>query len=489
MEYVRFALSEACQPELSVRLDEEKLDRSVLDEVCQEWTNFFACADEIASNEFLLANLKSFFDKFGTEKGLVLSLSGGVDSMSMLVLLVRLKVEFVAVHIRHSSREEDTEKELVWVRWMCHRLHVPLYFHHVEVGRPHGAGAEGGLTREAFEELTREIRFGMYRKASMAAFPDQPAVHVVVGHHGDDVDENRIAELGKGSLIDLDGMALVQADACCLWQIRPWCVGVRKQAVREFATKMRIPHMHNSTPRWSRRGWIRSVLDFTGDDGIVSRLEQIGQESNSISELVKSLSFKWAEFGGIRPNQQVTISSKKRTISVDACVLNLDKLLQELGPLVQALTHLAGKVNAFSPAWNELVAVFAKSRPSESCPIQIIKEWNLTDSNHFELLLVTRVFQNCFAEIKETLGAERFVSSKSIKHLLENAAKPIFTWKVNQVDFLVISNAGNTCILSNESIAKEFGLKEGFRKFVLSDLATVGVVMADCKTNNSSLVT
>merc|ERR1712223_722004 len=102
----------------------------------------------------------------------------------------------------------------------------------------------------------------------------------MIGHHEDDVDENRLTELGKGNLIYING-------------VKPWVLlkhhipgkfntdnpthelmlhrpllECRKFELFDYACARKLVYMRDSTPYWSRRGWIIRTLDATIDQEI-----------------------------------------------------------------------------------------------------------------------------------------------------------------------------------------------------------------------------
>ncbi len=145
-----------------------------------------------------------------------LSLSGGVDSIVHAALLGILQDEFAgrvcAFHIRHSNRSEQVH-ESQWVSLIASRVGIKVYSYVIELKRPHGE-LKTGLSRDRYEDITKDIRFRMYRRSMemlAAAAEDEKLVGedfhphhpdgcwsgptyncVMLGHHQDDIDENRI---------------------------------------------------------------------------------------------------------------------------------------------------------------------------------------------------------------------------------------------------------------------------------------------------------
>ena len=498
MEYIRFALSEECRPEKSDGVvDEAALDRSVLDDVCKCYPAFLTGAEDFLRDDFeldetstrLLESLTSSLGKVDPcPAKFVLSLSGGVDSMSLLVLLLKVKIDFAAVHIRHSSRLEDTKKELEWVQFVCNRFSVPLYYHHVQVARPHAtSGADSEISRDQFEQYTRDIRFAMYQRAYRDFAGDGPA-YVLIGHHLDDIDENRIAELGKGNLVNIDGMAeddSGESGSCekTVVVLRPLCNYIRKETIRRFAKNFQIPHMHNSTPKWSKRGWIRDVLD-EGSGWVIEELNTLGIASKYVDELLDQAVHAWLTSGGITSGRVFFLDSKSKSLHLKCSVIDLNALNTVLSQfeVQRHLDHVVDLCSAFAPRWNEKVAKFASSRPGMSCPIQKIPSCDVSNA-----VVLTKCFQKAFGSLRTVLGLDRYIARKSVSQLTENLAaktpKVWINWKINNVadEFVLVQVREGVLIVFDSTslaatLAAEFGgNREAMKKTVINNVSKIRV--------------
>jgi tRNA(Ile)-lysidine synthase TilS/MesJ len=422
----------------------------------------------------------------------ILSLSGGVDSMSMAVMLKKLRVRFAAVHIRHSSRNEDTEKELEWVRMVCHRLKIPLYFHHVLLSRPHAtAGSHSDISRDEFEEYTRMIRFSMYSKAAKNFFTR--LTHVLIGHHMDDVDENRIAELGKGNLIDIDGM---NEDDNALGdrpiQLRPLCGTVRKWLIREFSKKFYIPHMMNSTPKWSKRGWIRDTLDSEIASGkgawFLDMLSQLGSVSAAIDKLVNEVCEEWIRATAFSSTRTILVDTKSKNFALsESSRLDFDWLISQLSTRVlPAMKEMVLLSNSFGAEWNRTFKAFAASteeRRQMGCPIQEIRSYDFENHDDMLAIVLNRALQVTFGFIRVPLCVEKYVPKKSIVQLIEliRTGRNCLTWKINRVDVHMIRAGGcwyivNPVVLGS-IVAHQFGgALDAFRKCISSNPGRISVI-------------
>lgn len=198
-------------------------------------------------------------------KKVIVSLSGGVDSMVVLWVLVHLQkkydISIGAVHVNYCNRD-DIEEEFV-VSW-CTALGVDIYVRRIrEIQRAEAMDFE---LRATYETYTRDCRYHAYREAwnhmkaeATCEAEDESNVWVVLGHNQDDCFENILTNIcQKQKFEELSGMAEVgTASGIRFW--RPMLT-VPKKDIYQFAKEMRIPYLHDSTPSWSCRGKIRDKI-------------------------------------------------------------------------------------------------------------------------------------------------------------------------------------------------------------------------------------
>jgi len=330
----------------------------------------------------------------------------------------------------------------------------------------------------------------MYRKAGALAataaggLAKHDTTPVIIGHHLDDVDENRIAELGKGNLIDIDGMNEGEGDGFQgITQLRPLCGTVRKSLIYKFAKKFYIPHMQNSTPKWSKRGWIRDTLDsITGDQHawFLATLGSLGNVSRHLDAILKCIPMM-SNDGPV----SILVDTKSKTFSLPKCqkvdfghvIAMIEKeAIEPLGDMVKL-------TNEFSIEWNRVYQSFSESneeRRGMSCPIQRIRGFE--DTSELLVIALSRALQMNFPFLRPILGLDKYVPKKSVEQLLEllRGGRNCVTWKIGKIDLNMVHVDEVWYVLDSsvfdEVIAREFaGSRDAFRKCITSNPNKISV--------------
>jgi len=324
------------------------------------------------SHTFLEESLIQEFEKVLREENLLnaticISLSGGVDSMVHLCMLWILQQAGIfkgylkALHLRHSNREEALQEES-WVTLLCKKIGVELYGHHIEIERPHGniTQRDTGISREDYEEVCRDIRFKMYQETLNINKNEDVRHLILIGHHEDDRDENRLAELAKGNVVRIDGM-MRWTNQYGIEVLRP-LLHVRKSAIFDLATKFHLFYMHDSTPVWSKRGWIRRVLDINERD-LLPALKELGDASEKFADTLDERLLAW--------KQDAIYTFVYEELHIGC--LKLESLLSLASELQDDLDKLVLGAHAIAGKWNPMYQEYAAQFPDVTCPIQPIQ--------------------------------------------------------------------------------------------------------------------
>ncbi len=133
-------------------------------------------------------------------------LSGGADSVAMVLILRRLGFAVHALHCNFHLRGEESQRDEDFVRCFCQRHDIPLEV--TDFDTEHEARTHG----ESIEMAARRLRYAWFAQVAQrlgAAYPQQK-VHVCVAHHADDNVETFLLHLVRGAgLRGLSGMRVV----------------------------------------------------------------------------------------------------------------------------------------------------------------------------------------------------------------------------------------------------------------------------------------
>jgi tRNA(Ile)-lysidine synthetase-like protein len=222
---------------------------------------------------------------------IVVSLSGGVDSMVIAGVLAHLKrhcgyrIRTVAVHIDYANRPES-EAEAAYVERYCHELAIEFHCRRIdEVTR-------GITARDDYERIARDIRYTCYRETVSACLNEHlkaDQVGVMLGHHRGDLRENVLSNAHKGcGPLDLSGMTATSCnDGVTLY--RP-LLPLEKTAVFDYAHTFGVPYFKDTTPHWSTRGKLRNkllpLLEEIYGEGSMNNLSNLAVESDECRALL-----------------------------------------------------------------------------------------------------------------------------------------------------------------------------------------------------------
>lgn len=230
------------------------------------------------------------------ESWLIVSLSGGVDSMVSLYYMKKAfpKTHITAVHINYDNRIE-CHKEVSFLKQWCDSIKVPLVVR--KIGELHRKDCMDIGLRSLYESYTKDVRFGTYKTVwsgdSGHSMSTKPIV--VLGHNRDDCFENCLTNATYKSKYDnLHGMSIwSQQDGICFW--RP-LIKTPKALIIKYAHKHQIPYLKDSTVSWSQRGQIRDVIVpalINWNAKAIDGLLDLGDVLSELFDILKQSSNDW----------------------------------------------------------------------------------------------------------------------------------------------------------------------------------------------------
>lgn len=153
----------------------------------------------------------------------LVALSGGADSVALLLALREAGVRVSAAHFEHGLRGEASAQDMDFCRALCERLAVPFYCERARVMEKRRPG-------EGVEQAARRLRYDFLRRAREAAGADV----IATAHHADDQAETVLMHILRGT--GPQGASGIGEDSPAGRCIRP-LLGARK---REIVAYLRV---------------------------------------------------------------------------------------------------------------------------------------------------------------------------------------------------------------------------------------------------------
>ena len=224
----------------------------------------------------------------------IVSLSGGVDSMVIASVLAHLtkscgyNLKVYGIHIDYANRPESAA-EADYVRRYCESQGIHFCLRRVdEVTR-------GIDARDDYERIAREARYNCYRETVHRCKDENGDtsldVGVMLGHHRGDLRENVLSNAHKGcGPLDLSGMTQISVnDRVIIY--RP-LLSLEKKDIFDYAHRLGVPYFKDTTPHWSTRGKLRNklvpLLQEIYGEGSMNNLSNLAVESDQARELLHS---------------------------------------------------------------------------------------------------------------------------------------------------------------------------------------------------------
>jgi len=242
------------------------------------------------------------------KNGVIVSLSGGVDSMVVLAILIKLSLKYkfpvYACSINYNLRPEQ-KNEMHFLKIYCSIYDVKCYFKEVHgySRKKYDSGPEENKfssswmnffetkntsgPRSEFEEESRKIRYDLYQEI----INEHKCSGVFVGHHKDDIIENIFTNSMKGAnLLDLEVMKEI-SNIRGINIYRP-LLNFHKDVIYDLAHTYSIPYFLDTTPKWSRRGRMRNEIFVLFDNVFTkswrNKLKDLGDQSNKWGEYINN---------------------------------------------------------------------------------------------------------------------------------------------------------------------------------------------------------
>lgn len=198
---------------------------------------------------------------FSHDDRLLLTVSGGVDSMVMLALCVESGYQIGVAHCNFCLRGNESDEDERLVEQVAARYGVPCY------NRRFDTAAEMEMTGESMEMAARRLRYAWFEELCNA----EGYTAIAVAHQADDSVETFFINLLRGTgLRGLTGITQQRGRI-----VRPLLFATRKEIV-EYAMANRIPYREDSSNRSTK--YLRNKIRL----GLVPRIREINPKFTTL---------------------------------------------------------------------------------------------------------------------------------------------------------------------------------------------------------------
>lgn len=198
---------------------------------------------------------------FGHDDKILLTVSGGVDSMVMMSLFAASGYRFGVAHCNFQLRGQESDEDEVLVAEQARRYGVELF------NRRFDTQGEMERTGESMEMAARRLRYTWFRSLC-----DEHGYNVIaIAHHINDSIETFFINMLRGT--GLRGLTGISVQAGRI--VRPLMFATRKD-ILDYATAHRIPYREDSSNRSTK--YLRNKVRL----GIVPMLREINPQFTTI---------------------------------------------------------------------------------------------------------------------------------------------------------------------------------------------------------------
>ncbi len=162
----------------------------------------------------------------------LVALSGGADSVALLLSLKRLGFRVEAVHCNFHLRGEESDRDEEYCKKLCNTEGVQLHVVHFDTV------SYANLHKQSIEMAARNLRYSYFRQLAS----DIGAVGICVGHHIEDSVETLLINLIRGTGINgLTGIGMRNGII-----LRP-LLEVTRQEIEDFLKRLSVSYVTDST--------------------------------------------------------------------------------------------------------------------------------------------------------------------------------------------------------------------------------------------------
>ena len=238
----------------------------------------------LLKNHHLLKKFKSNIEAFPDLKEndrVLVSVSGGVDSVALLVLLNELDLfQLITVHINHKLRQESDFDEQ-FVKDMSRDLNIPF--------RSKSLDPKSKPRKQSLEEWGREERYSFLKNT----LTKDKGHWIMTAHHANDQAETILMNLSrKSGVAGLRGISKEKDKV-----LRP-LLNFTKTDILNFSKETNLPYQQDKTnyDNTIPRNFLRNKILDTWENEFPEVIQGISRSSNLFCEWSDGLDYMISEF-------------------------------------------------------------------------------------------------------------------------------------------------------------------------------------------------
>jgi tRNA(Ile)-lysidine synthase len=218
---------------------------------------------------------------------ILVAVSGGVDSMVLAQLLLRMGYPIQLAHMNFQLRAEESERDELFVKDWAHKNQIPLHV------KKTNASEYANANSVSIQEAARNLRYEWFRSLQAELSNKQSKVWLATAHHADDNIETLLLHLFRGT--GLEGLAGIQPLRKKEALIRP-LLTISKSDLLSYATTNQIAFVedssnaHNHYTRNQVRNQLMPVIQEIFPDAPAQMLANINRFREGIQVYRKAIS-------------------------------------------------------------------------------------------------------------------------------------------------------------------------------------------------------
>ena len=412
-------------------------------------------ADFIEHNQLMNINRKQ-----------LVAVSGGADSVALLLILKKLGYDLDAVHCNFHLRGDESDRDEQFVKKLCEENNISLHISHFDTN------VYASIHQVSIEMAARELRYRYFEQLRQ----DIGAESICVAHHQNDTVETFLMNLVRGT--GIHGLTGIKPRNGFV--VRPM-LEVSKHEIEEFLRGIGQTYVIDSTNL--KDNVVRNKLRLN----IIPQLESINpQVSSHIIQTVKHLS----EVEQIL-NQSVK-SAQTRVLDADGHIL-IDSLLSEPCPallLYEILSPMGFSSGTIEQLASHLDSCTGRIYSSATYELAIDRHRIIIARKQAlpATLLIPEAglycYENRHLRIKVTDGCQ---ISKNVAEATLDAQKVTFPLTIRPIrngDRFVPFGMEGSRLVSDYLTDKKVNIMEKRRQLVLTDKSEAIVWLVNYRTDN-----